>query len=440
MQRDSQFSLGRQDFDITPPIGVYLAGFASRTLPSDGITHPLQGAVVALGDHNTTVLFICLEWLGFYDLTEPIREQCFQATGIPRDHIFCCASHTHNGPVLPRKIDIERHGNIDYDYFERMQRHIASAAQAAVSAQKPVHLDYAIGWCGFSASRRRPLPDGGVVWQPTLDAAHDHRVPVLCARTPKGDIDTILFSYACHPTGAGDTRQIGGGYVSYALDAIKEHYPHAVAAFLQGGGGDQKPFALDPKSGDFRRLSIDEVSALGQRLGQSVVHAIGSPEHYRLQPPLCIKHSLISLDTETPSTEQLQQALSAPHSHVKRWAAFHLRLRKNKESPDTKHPFEIQILCFGRDLALIALSGEITNELALFCQHRAEKFIDRALIVGYANQITGYIPAAAQYEQGGYEIWDSNQIHLYSGPFVRQTQDQISAEIERILKSSAASD
>jgi hypothetical protein len=430
-RNQTQFFMGTSCIDVTPPVGIFLSGFAGRNQPSDGVYHPLSAVVSFLSDGNTEVLLVSMEWLGFYDLTEPFREAMSAVTGVPPARIFLLASHTHCGPALPRPVDIRRHGVIDDSYFNSIKRKLCIAAEKAMQTRKAVRLFFSQGWCGFAASRRKPDGRGGVEWKPTLDAPHDHRVPVIVAKTMQGKVFAVLFGYGCHPTGAGDINQIGGGYVGYAYDYLKKELGEAKVAFFQGGGGDQKPFARDPESGGFRRLTLAEVETLGHRLAWAVMQAIDSEDVFEMTQPLTVKQSMISIKCEQPHRQQLENALQNPQPRVRNWAQHNLDLINCNKSLNCEHQLEIQTLLFGHSLAFVALAGEITSELSLNIQHRLEKRFERVVIAGYANHMIGYITSSRQHQEGGYEVTDFARNWLLSGSFDRNSEGKI---ISTLLK------
>ena len=94
------YVLGVKTVDVTPPVGTFQGGFAVRTENSKGVYHPLTATVIALGDGETDVLIVSIEWLGFYDLTDRARRILSDATGIPAGRILLLGTHTHCGPAI----------------------------------------------------------------------------------------------------------------------------------------------------------------------------------------------------------------------------------------------------------------------------------------------------------------------------------------------------
>lgn len=194
------FELGSRKLDVTPPIGCYLAGYAARPGPSTGVYHPLTASVVALSDGKSRVLTVSIEWLGFYERTPLVRQALEEATGVPKENVLLLGTHTHCGPAV-RGLDARRHGadTLDEAYLTRTVERLCLSAREAMADRQLVQLWSGSGQCGFAASRLKPDGEGGVLWQPILDAPHDHEVPVLFAKNADGKAVFAFFSYACHP-------------------------------------------------------------------------------------------------------------------------------------------------------------------------------------------------------------------------------------------------
>ena len=69
------YSVGSHTIDVTPPVGVYLAGYGGRHTPSDGVYHPLRAVSTVIDDGQGPLLLVSFEWLGFYDRTAEARRR-----------------------------------------------------------------------------------------------------------------------------------------------------------------------------------------------------------------------------------------------------------------------------------------------------------------------------------------------------------------------------
>ncbi|RKX35166.1 MAG: hypothetical protein DRP71_04640 [Verrucomicrobia bacterium] len=433
-QTPQPYLIGVANVDVTPPAGSSLAGFAARIEPSNDVYLPLRCVITAITDRarSSTVLIVSIEWLGFYDNTDHVRRLISTATGIPTDHILLCGTHTHCGPPMRKKIDEDRHGSIDLEFIDRVFGDIARASAEAVASQKPTAVRAVSGWCGFAHSRRKPDGEGGIEWMPTLDAPHDHTVPVIIFEDDKGTPIHVLFSYACHPTSSGPILQIGGDYPGFAARKIEETF-NCSSAFLLGCAGDQKPYIPDPGRPAFPMYPIEAIRGLGEQLAASVANAIRFGNSVPVTGPLTVLSRKLILRNEVMPRQVYESSLKAEQLFEQRWARHTLAILDRDKSPDRDLPFEIQALQFGQDLLLVALAGEMSAEYGLRLVRELSHRFSFVWPIAYANEIVGYVPVERQYSEGGYEVLVNMQYLLRPGPLERDSEERIFDTIGEIL-------
>lgn len=431
----SPYEVGVATADVTPPIGIFLAGYAGRDEPSDGIYHALRATCIAIQDtdRREPLLLVTIDWLGFYDRTADARRVIGERTGLPPHRILLTGTHTHTGPVLRKEMDARRHGVIDEQYIAETLSRLAEAAAQALENRQPARLLAGTGWCGISSSRRRPDGAGGVLFKPSLDAPHDHRVSVLAIDNEAGQLQHVLFSYACHPTSTGAIRQIGGDYVAFACDAIEQQHAGVTASFFQGCAGDQKVDARDASGEGYRKLEIDEVQAKGESLAAAVTRTLAAGDLTEIQGELAIEQQFVTITTDEHSDDELRAFAQGGPEYVQEWARFQLDQRQVGTPVETAFSFEVQTLRCGRDWALIALAGEMSVEYALRYREAFSARFRHVWTLGYANDMVGYVTVHRQLAEGGYEAVDNNRRLLYSGPFSADTEERISAAVARGL-------
>lgn len=430
----SPYLLGVTTFDITPPVGTHLAGYAARLDPSTGVYHPLSCTVMALTDPavDHTLILVSIEWLGFYENTDRVRGIVQKATGVPGDQVLLCGTHTHCGPLVRPGTDSRRHGSIDLAYLERTFKAIGEAAATAMADRRSVRARSGQGWCGFAHSRRKPDGNGGVAWMPSLDAPHDHTVPLILFEDEGGKPVHILFGYACHPTSAGTILEIGGDYVGFALDRLRDDLGCS-ASFLLGCAGDQKPYRPDTGQSAFPPYPIETIREFGRQLADAVMRELRFGQTRAVTGQLRITGRKLTLHNEIQPRETYQAALDSPEAHVRAWAATNLDALDTETGPETGLNFEIQVVRFGEDVALITLSGEMSVGYGLRLQRQFGHRFGCVWPTGYANDMVGYVPTSRQYPEGGYEVIDNMQYLLRPGPLARDSENRIFEAIEGLL-------
>ncbi len=424
------YQVGVGTVDITPPVGIYLAGFAARQERSTEVYHPLKATAVAIDDGQTPLLIVGAEILGFYEQTEEVRSRINAATGIDPAHIILNGSHTHCGPCI-REMDRERHGELDDDYLEDLFENVARCAKTAWEARSPARLGFGTGRCDIARSRRKPDGKGGVEWVPTLDAPHDHDVPVIAVESPEGELRCVIFSYACHPTSRSGTL-IGGDYVCFAYDYIEAVYPDVETCFLQGCAGDQKTKPVDP-TGSFVQREVDEIRDIGIELGESVARVLASQELRPISGSISIAQTVLNIETDPIDMDLVTSSLDAGSDYVRAWARHLFESVENNNPVATRFPFEIQTVRFGNALAIVGLAAEMNVEHGLRLKRELAPFFENLLVAAYTNDIVGYIPVKRQIPEGGYEVWFNQQHWKRTGPFVEDTEDRIHNAVHEML-------
>lgn len=431
------YSVGLATADITPPVGVPLCGWSSRALHSStGVYHPLRAVAVAVHDGETAVLLLSAEIIMFEEIAGRVRFAISQATGLSESHILLSATHTHCGPCV-RQADVEAHGWIDTDYLDQAIATMAKTAYRAWKYRFPAVLRFGLGHCDFAISRRRPDPDhpGRLLFAPHPLGPTDDEVSVLTVESLDGILRGVLFSYACHPT-TKDGLLIGGDYPGFAYDYLQEEFSHAQPCFLQGCGADQKARPSDPQATEFEARTWDGVRDLGRKLADAVSAVTASGFLEPVSGPLETRQSLINLCTEPLDRDLVARELSSPEDYRQRWAQYHQE-RLDAGLPEARSvPFEIQTLRFGDSLAVVALAAEAVVEHALRLKRDLRGRFAHVLPLGYANDVIGYLPVRRQFAELGYEVLDANQYRKRTGRFVPETEDQIHAEVARMLRVS----
>ncbi|HNC23710.1 MAG TPA: hypothetical protein PLU52_05850 [Opitutaceae bacterium] len=429
------YLVGVEVIDATPPVGMRLTGFAARTEPSTGVYLPLRGVVTALTDRTSgeRLILVSLEWLGFYDQTERARALIVAATGVPGDHVMLCGTHTHCGPPIHSHVPGDCWEEPDDAFLQATFERLAAAAQRALAKQEPMTLQAVTGRCGFAHSRRRPDGKGGVEWMPTLEAIHDHSVPVLVCRDATRRIRHVIFSYACHPTGGGPKLEFGGDYVGFALLELGKALG-CTAAFLLGCAGDQKPYKTDPASPGFPAYSIEALHEFGRELATSVQRAIEQDRTVPVTGPMRVQSRRLTLHTTVLPREEYAAMQNHELSWFRRWAEINLGYLDRGARPPTGLGFELQTVIFGRSLALIAMSGEMSAEYGLRLVRDFTPRFSQVWPMAYANEILGYVPAERQIPEGGYEVIGSMRFLGKTGPLESGTEAKIFREVSAMLE------
>ena len=87
--------------DITPSEPVLLSGYANRQGFSTSVHRSLSSRCIVFKAGSETVCLITYDLVDILpELTQEIIHRISQQTGLPADHIFVHAIHTHSAPIM----------------------------------------------------------------------------------------------------------------------------------------------------------------------------------------------------------------------------------------------------------------------------------------------------------------------------------------------------
>jgi neutral ceramidase len=104
-----------------------------------------------------------------------------------------------------------------------------------------------------------------------------------------------------------------------------------------------------------------------------------------------------------------------------------LDLRK----PITETPYPVQAVRFGEGPAWVALGGEVVIDYQV--QLKREYGADRLAVLGYSNDVMGYIPSRRVQREGGYEAGDALVYFSQPGWFTEEVEPIVMSAARRVL-------
>jgi neutral ceramidase len=415
---------GAASVDITPNESIWLAGYASRTKPSESVRQPIHAKALALRDDSGAVsVVVTLDLVGIRrEWGEQVAERAAKELHIPRERILFNASHTHSAPVVG---DFSVYGSIMGSYQEaqkpviarytaKLQGMIYDAIARAVTTLKPATLSFEQGYAGFAVNRRR-------VGHREYPGPVDQDVPVLAVKGSDGRFIAILFGYACHNT-ILDDYTIHGDYAGYAQHDLEQRFPGAVALFVQGGGADSNPLP---------RRKPEHLDRYGATLADAVEGVIKAKMKPVAGPiAAALEFPPVAFEGPFDHARWEQEAASKDArvaDHGKRMLAV---LSRGGKIPETR-PYAVEAWRFGDNLTMIALAGELTVDYALKFKKRYGP--DTTWIAGYSNDVFGYIPSLRVWKEGGYEGGEAFRFSIFPGRLNADIEDRITTAVERVV-------
>jgi len=332
--------------------------------------------------------------------------------GVQSDKIALCATHTHTSPTV-----VKFHG-VDptpESYLRYAESQIADAVFEALASVRPARISFGKANVDLSVNRRQigRMSEINDINSPT--GLVDNEVIVAVVELEGEQKSGVLFNYAAHSLAMSRNRsQISADYPGRAVRYLEGEGGFGFAQFLQGCAGN-----LNIKfHGD-----EEEADMAGKWLGQAVLGAAASAEP-SASSEVCMVTETVRLPWgEIASKEEAMQAMSAKPDDRRtvEWARGVIQAHdENSISPHAE--VIVQAAKIG-DAVFVALPGEVFVEIGLAIKRAAD--VEDCFVVAYSNNCeVGYIPTAAAFSEGGYEV--DSAPHYY-GLF------RLSPECERIM-------
>ncbi len=423
------WKVGVATVSITPSQPMWMAGYASRTKPSDGVLSELHAKALVVEDSaGTRVVIVTTDLIG---IPRPLRQQVAKAIETrhklnPAGLLLNC-SHTHCSPVVRDDLEMSVMYPLDAEqrqrveaYFIELRDKLIGVIGLAMEDLKPARLSYCHARCSVAMNRRLPTKDG-FQNSPYPDGPVDHDVPVLRVESPEGKLRAIAFGYACHNTTTA-LMQFNADYAGFAQSELEKAHPGTTAFFVMGCGGDQNPYP---------RGQIDWAITHGKTLATAVEAAL-LPQPKPLRGPLKFDFNEIDLPFEPVAREELTARRESKDVHEKRRAEALLAEHDKHGNIRTSYPYPVQVLQFGGDLTMITLGGEVVIDYAL--RLKRDLGTTPVWVAGYSNDVMAYIPSERVLKEGGYEGGGAMRYTNLPGPWRPGVEELIIDATRDIVK------
>ena len=392
------------EFDITPPVGAKLAGYASRTEESVGIHDPLMGQVLMLESTNHALVIVSLDLIAVStEFTGRLRKILLEELKIDPKNVMIACAHTHSGPegFLTTLPFLREQPNPLLE--EITLQKIVGGVKWANKLLQPVQLLSGNDWgAGIGLNRNDPV-QGSV----------DQQLSVLRVDDESHHPIAILFNYGCHPTVmGGDNYLISADFPGAARNFLKKAYPDTKFLFCNGGSGDVSTrFSR-------REASFGEVERLGQLVAASVLKATHTAQVCQNQH-LASKSTQLDLPvkefpdeslvkqsiSESKETLEMMQKQGEPQGELRKLitkiegAEIQLFLAHSFGAQKTVS-IELQAFTIG-DYRIFSIPGEPFSKTVIDIK---EYFTPQpVMVISYSNGYAGYLPEHERGESSTYE-------------------------------------
>ncbi|MFD5213993.1 hypothetical protein [Microbacterium sp. NPDC058345] len=406
---DATLQVGAAVRAVDVPPGTRMSGYAARTSGSTGVHDAMTVRAIVL----ERVALVTVDCCVLHESTCAAVRAAVIAQGAVDDAVVH-ATHTHSGPC----IGAGRAGVDEARVRAEVARVIPDAVAAAVSRQLPCTAGFAEAFgTGVARNRRHPGRD---IDPPVQVVGFDHR----------GRRVATLVSYACHPVvlDAANTL-ISGDFTAPLRDQVEQAFPGSVCVYATGPAGDVNPGDFSPESSfvTAEGHTLADAARIGGILAGA---AVAAPVHRIDASDAEIAATGVTLALEAAGDiagdvrawrEELAGGTGreALLNEWLRWA--------QTRPPAADWTGRVSVIAAG-DLRIVCLPNEpFLAASALLRPHHDGPL----LVLGYCDGVAGYLPDAAEYAHGGYEVADAHRYYGMPAPFA-------SGSLERVTDAAAA--
>jgi hypothetical protein len=220
--------------DTTSTVPVRMAGYGSRTAPSQGVAHPLVAKALALADATGhKVVMVTCDIIAFgRTFTNRVKDRVKGKYGLPHEDVVMFASHNHAGPALiepaengPTTVSPRDGFQNNVAYTKGLEDKLVNLIGEALAKMEPASLSYGVGRAHFALNRREPTANGIKLNDPN-SGRKNHAKRMIETLEQGRPIRTEYPHYSAHAIALGDQLTLlglsGEVVVDYAIRLQKE--------------------------------------------------------------------------------------------------------------------------------------------------------------------------------------------------------------------------
>ncbi len=390
---------------ITPPLGIYLAGYFHDRVAQRVRDDLYVKAAVFEADGQRIALVGC----DLVHVTEEIvaaaKNIIVEQVGIPPESVMISGTHTHTGPEVSER----GLSPMDSEYVATLAPAMAAAVEEAAGEMFAAQLRLNTGSeAELSFNRLLRMRDGtdqfGWHGDPKEVAGVagpiDPQMVVLGVYDQESNLRGLLLNFALHVDviGGGSADFISADWPGELARTVNAMYGEQVATlFLQGTCGDinhcthhatELPTGLEPKA-----------IQLGRALGAVAINAVEKAEPAHDETIDSLLHTLEIPYYEVDDDLRKRVERLKEKSPIDDFEKFLIEAVEAWPYGGQIAEVPIQAMRLG-PLGIAALPGEIFVHWGLTIKHWSPA--SYSMVVELANDTFGYVPTIEQAQRGGY--------------------------------------
>jgi neutral/alkaline ceramidase-like enzyme len=443
----SPLHAGAARVKLDPPAGLAMLGYGGRVGRNNGVHDDLAAQALVLDDGTTKGAIVGVDLLALgARIADDIRDRVAARTDIRADSILVCATHTHSAPAFnifatPRA-DAKPAEGRDLEWERALPEKIATAIVQAHDHLEPATLRTATANFTLGIHRRLKRPGRQVQTAANRSGPADAEVNALGAYRANGTSIALLMNYPCHGVVlCEDNLLYSRDWPGFAMDEIETAVAPSsgarpISIFIQGATGN-----IDPRSRGNFEVAEQQGRAMGRAALDALNHAppLANARIAARRIPLilrlkdfsaelaiaraCAAQTQASLDNHRGGDGYQLKRLRDHHAQslaaLSALEALEEQNRRDRRVDPARRELAtaITLVTIG-NLAIVGIPGELFVELGLAI--KANPYFAQTFVAGYCNDLIGYIPTRAAYDEGGYEV-DTARVAAGSGETIVDT-------------------
>ena len=432
--KKAPFQVGEGVVDTTPPLGIEMAGFhkpVGQERRVAGIRRPAAARALVLQFGDTQAAIVSLDICGVSRaMTSRIQSRVAKKLGIPAENVRLCATHTHSMPTFRF---FRQWGAISPEYMASVENKIVQAVEMAQSDLAPTELYVGKGLAP-GASNNRTVKAWKTEDQFGKDSGDDERwldrsVHVLHFQRSEPKKNLLWYHFTAHPV-CGRDDQAGPDWPGL-VDEMVQQKLGLKPSFLQGHSGDVNAGDAEHWIGREESTANPVTAAICKAVDTAKAVRVDEMQIDAQQCPLPLDMKLfgqwLAAYRDDPS-----KCASGPWVDA-RFSKAWFEDSSKRDMAQTHASVPLTAMQLG-EVGLVFHPGELYSCYGLMI--RRDSPFDNTLVVGYADDIIGYLPDPKAYKDGEYSAITVPKI-IDLPPFVPTAARELTAtagsSLERLV-------
>lgn len=393
-------SAGEGSVDVTPPLGIEMAGFhrpPGEERRITGIRQPPAARALVLQSARARAAIVSLDACGLCgEMSGRVRGQIAKKLATAVENVHICATHTHSMPTFRY---FRQWGAVSKEYMAVVERRIVRAVELARDDLAPAEL-YVGNSPADGANFNRTTDTWKTDRQFTKDSTDadrwlDTMVRVMHFRRSGGRGHLLWYHFSAHPVCYTDA-QAGPdwpGLVETRLRKDEKLSP----SFLQGHIGDVNPGSGKPWLGVAEDVASKVAAAVRRAVDAGVRVKVDGLRvlHRQVEVPLDIDRLKSWLAQYRDDPTKCDRGPWVDARFAEDWFAGASKWDLQR----TELSVPVTAIRIG-ELGLLLHPAELYSFYGLAIQRDCP--LPNTLVVGYADDIIGYLPDPEAYRRGEY--------------------------------------